>query len=772
MPINILLIEDSKSYSKALSVLLEQKNYKITPAYTFADSQKILKNQAFNFIILDLILPDKEGEELIKELSLLENNKNSKIIVLSGEQDIQKRNFLFEHGVVDYLSKQAPLKDLVEEIDTIISDILTNNKSSILVVDDSSFVRKTMKLVLSVKNYNILLAADVQEALEILKKQQVDLIFSDLEMPNIDGIEFINILKKDINTKDIPILVLSGSKDRESYAKVLKHGAIDFIRKPFLNEEILLKANLHIKHSKQIQEIANQAKELSEYKRLLNESDIISKANPKGIITYVNDNFVNISGYTKEELLGKPHNIVRHPDMSSLIFKEMWEHIKEKKTYKNIIKNRKKDGNVYYVDATISPILDINGEIKEIIGIRHDITDIMNPKRQLLDDLKYIENPILIFLEIVNYKLFQDFYSETIMHQFEEELAKKLLEYFPEYSGLKKVYNLSNGLFALLKNQYLESKYIDICLGEVIKNFKEKGVLFRDNIYDMEICLSYSNEKSYIYDDVSLGIKYAIETKTQVVYAKDFYRRAQIEARKKLKILQMIKDALANDNSCFESHFQGIIDNNTQEIVKYESLVRLKNKNEEPLTPYHFLELSKKTGYYTKITKKIIENSFKALKLTNKDISINLSGTDIENIEIRNLLLESVMKEEFKGRITFELLEDENIKDFNIIKDFISLAKLMGNVKIAIDDFGSGYSNFERLLDFQPDFLKIDGSLIKNIVNDEFSRHVVEAIILFAKKQKIKTVAEFVENEEIFNKVKELGIDYSQGYYFHKPQKL
>ncbi len=772
MPIKILLIEDSKSYSKTLRVILEQKNYKVTPAYSFADSQKILNTETFDFIILDLILPDKEGEELIKELSLSENNQNIKIIVLSAEHDIQKRNFLFEHGVVDYLSKQSPLKNLVEELDTLIKNILTNNESSILIVDDSSFVRKTMQLVLSVKNYNILLASDVAEALEILEKQQVDLIFSDLEMPNIDGIEFISILKRKETTKDIPILVLSGSEDRQSYAKVLKHGAIDFIRKPFFNEEILLKADLHIKHSKQLQEIANQAKELSEYKRVLNESDIISKADPKGIITYVNDNFVNISGYTKEDLIGKPHNIVRHPDMSTLIFKEMWEHINEKKTYKNIIKNRKKDGNAYYVDATISPILDINGQIKEIIGIRHDITDIMNPKRQLLDDLKYMENPILIFLEIINYKLFQDFYSETIMLQFEEEFSKNLLEYFPDYSGLKKVYNLGNGLFGLLKNQCLESKYIDICLEEVIKNFKENGVSFRENIYDIEICLSYSNDKSHIYDDVSLGIKYAIETKNSVVYAKDFYRRTQIEARKKLKILQMIKDALANDNSCFESHFQGIIDNKTKEIVKYESLVRLKNKKDETLTPYHFLELSKKTGYYTKITKKIIENSFNALKLTNKDITINLSGTDIENIEIRTLLLESIMKEEFKGRITFELLEDENIKDFNIIKDFISLAKLMGDVKIAIDDFGSGYSNFERLLDFQPDFLKIDGSLIKNIVHDKFTRHVVEVIILFAKKQNIKTIAEFVENEEIFNKVKELGIDYSQGYYFHKPQKL
>ena len=122
--------------------------------------------------------------------------------------------------------------------------------------------------------------------------------------------------------------------------------------------------------------------------------------------------------------------------------------------------------------------------------------------------------------------------------------------------------------------------------------------------------------------------------------------------------------------------------------------------------------------------------------------------------------------------MTFELLEDEEVKDFDLVKDFILEVKTKGHVKIAIDDFGSGYSNYERLLDFQPDILKIDGSLTKNILTDSYSLHVIESIIVFAKKQKIQTVAEYVSSEEIFNKIKELGIDYGQGYYLGEPKKL
>lgn len=764
----ILLIESFVAINDTLSLLLNKKNYKIDSIVDFKKAKKALEENFYDFIICDASFFDKELAKIINN----QENKQTKTILLSLEKHDEKRELLFQNGIIECFSKKTPLEELACDIDKLIKKINKNVKNSILIVDDSSFIRNSMRSILSVKNYTIFLAKDVKDAINILEEKRIDLIFSDLEMPNISGIEFIKIVKKNSSLKNIPILVLSSSQNKQDYSNALKYGAIDFIRKPFVIEEILLKADLHIQHSKQIQEIQKKAKELEEYKRVLNESDIVSKTDSKGIITYANQQFIDISGYTKEELLGKKHTIVRHPDVDPSVFKDMWKHIKEKKTYKNIIKNKKKDGSAYYVDATISPILDLNGKVKEIIGVRHDITDIMNPKKQLFDDLKYMKNPVLILLEIANYNLFKEFYSESIMNKFEDEFAKKSLDYFPDYSQLKKVYNLGNGLFAFLKNHDIKSSYIDICLNEVIKNIKEKGIEFRGNIYDIEVSFSYSTEKKHIYDDVIMGIKYAIENNINIVYANNFYRRTQIEARKKLRTIQMIKDALAFDNSKFESYFQGIVDNKTNKIVKYESLVRLKNKKEEILTPYHFLELSKKTGYYTSITKNVINNSFKALSYTNKDISINLSATDIENQEIRNILLELITKKEYKSRVTFELLEDENINDFDLIKDFISLAKMLGDVKISIDDFGAGYSNFKRLLDFQPDFLKIDGSLIKNIKDDNLSRHVVESIILFSKKENIKTVAEFVETKEIFEIIKQMGIDYSQGYYFHKPQKL
>jgi EAL domain-containing protein (putative c-di-GMP-specific phosphodiesterase class I) len=154
------------------------------------------------------------------------------------------------------------------------------------------------------------------------------------------------------------------------------------------------------------------------------------------------------------------------------------------------------------------------------------------------------------------------------------------------------------------------------------------------------------------------------------------------------------------------------------------------------------------------------------------DVTINISIIDIEDEIIRNKIFTKLNEcKTLASKVTFELLEDENIKDFSIVKEFIRKVKEL-NANIAIDDFGSGYSNFERLLDFEPTILKIDGSLIKNILKDSFSRNIVEAMIVFAKKEGLKTVAEFVSSKEIFDLVNELNIDYSQGFYIDKPKAL
>ena len=388
----ILIIEDSKTYNNTLYSLLEKPSFDILQAYSLKEAKNILnKNNDIDIILLDLILPDGEGDELIHEIT--STNDETKIIVLSGDNDIQRRNYLFNNGVIDFFSKEIPFKSLIPDIKKSINNLVRNKNKNILIVDDSSFIRKSLKKVLETKNYSVFTSNDPIEAFDVLKNTKIDLIFSDLEMPKMDGIKFLELLKASKQHRNIAVLILSGNYTNENYSRVLKHGAIDFIKKPFIIEEILLKTDLHISQSSYILEIAKKDQELKEYKKVLFKSAIVSKTDPDGKIIEVNDKFCEISGYDKKSLIGQNHSIIRHPDVPKELFEKMWKNITEKNTFTGILKNIKKDGREYYVDTTISPILDLDNNIKEIIAIRYDITDVMNSKKQLLEHLNYLDNP-------------------------------------------------------------------------------------------------------------------------------------------------------------------------------------------------------------------------------------------------------------------------------------------------------------------------------------------------------------------------------------------
>jgi len=236
-------------------------------------------------------------------------------------------------------------------------------------------------------------------------------------------------------------------------------------------------------------------------------------------------------------------------------------------------------------------------------------------------------------------------------------------------------------------------------------------------------------------------------------------------------MLEQIKCAIENKNII--SHFQPIINNQTNEIEKYESLVRLINENNEVLLPNLFLGISKASNIYCEITKQVLENSFLILQENQGiSISINLSMSDIENEEIQNTILFFLDKHSELGkRIIFELLEDERIINFKVISRFIYSIKKR-EVRIAIDDFGSGYSNFERIFRLAPDIIKIDGSIIGGLENNNYSRDLIESLVYFSKKQGIKTIGEWVESESTYTILRNIGVDYSQGYYFGKPAAL
>jgi len=206
-------------------------------------------------------------------------------------------------------------------------------------------------------------------------------------MPDMGGIKVLESLKKDSKFELLPALMLSATTDANIIGDALKKGAVDFLRKPYIAEELIRKVGFWIDYNRKFSELKHANTLLSEYKKVIDKNTIVSKTNLEGIITFANDKFCDISGYNASELIGKPHNIIRHPDMPKEAFEDLWQTIQAKYVWHGIVKNRRKDGSSYIVDSIVTPILDENGEILEFISVRYDITQFEEMKNDLQNKL-------------------------------------------------------------------------------------------------------------------------------------------------------------------------------------------------------------------------------------------------------------------------------------------------------------------------------------------------------------------------------------------------
>lgn len=644
----------------------------------------------------------------------------------------------------------------------------------LLYVEDDPTTREVTLEVLKEFFADITVAVDGEDGLACYKASRgsFDLILSDITMPKMNGIEMIRAIRE--SDKETVIVVFSAHNESSFFEQTIAIGVDGYVIKPLNIAQFIQTLSYAIEKIILRKESLHHLNLLKQYVAVANASSIVSKANTKGIITYANQNFCNISGYTEEELLGQPHNIVRHPDMPASIFKEMWHTIKdEKQIWQGIVKNRAKNGKSYYVKSTIQPILDEQGVIQEYIALRQDVTEMMSEKKQLFDFLSTNQLSVLVLVQVEDYDTLEKFYDKSNVEKIEQTFGMHLLSLMPTRCHFQKVYRLENGLFAFANERQkcrASKEELKEILEEFLYNIKEYVIKIDDIEYDISAVCSFTFGVIKTFEDAKIGIELALKEKQPIVYADGLSGIEYENALKNIETIHTIKVAI--DQKKVVSYFQPIVNNLTQQIEKYESLVRLIDENGKLLSPFFFLDIAKKGRYYAKITRIVLDNSLALLQKTDKQISINLSMFDIEHAEIREYIYELLKTHTtVANRVIFELLESEDIKDLQVIKTFIHTIKSYG-AQIAIDDFGTGYSNFERLLEYEPNILKIDGSLIKNIQTNQLSRNIVETIVSFAKKQNIQTVAEFVENEAIFEIVRSLGIDYSQGYAFGKPELL
>lgn len=215
-------------------------------------------------------------------------------------------------------------------------------------------------------------------------------------------------------------------------------------------------------------------------------------------------------------------------------------------------------------------------------------------------------------------------------------------------------------------------------------------------------------------------------------------------------------------------YFQGIFDvDNGTVPYKFESLMRLVDGEGHVLSPAVFMEKSKEYRLYTQLMSQMVDKVFKVMEGNDVAMTLNLSYVDISNSELCGTLIRKVKKMKVGNRLTVEIVESEQIENLEMINEFIFSLKKLG-VLIAIDDFGSGFSNFDNIVKLDVDYVKLDGSLVSKI-HDEKYRVILENMVNICRDLGIKTIAEYISDESIMILAKSIGVDYLQGYHLHKP---
>ncbi|MCG3694626.1 GGDEF domain-containing phosphodiesterase [Aliarcobacter butzleri] len=518
---------------------------------------------------------------------------------------------------------------------------------------------------------------------------------------------------------------------------------------------------------------------LKQYNEATKDSNIISTADLKGNITYVNDKFCEVSLYTYEEVLGKPHSIVRGEE-DGKIFQQLWETIKNKKVWYGVLKNKKKNGEFYWVNINIRPILDEKNEIIEYIAIRHEITDLVlkteelkrnlrldsltniGNRYKLIEDVSKSVNPCISILDIVSFSDVNDFFGYKTGDNVLKIVARKIEELLIDKENYK-VYRDHSDTFCIVAQNEDRDKFIKN-IDEISKTIGKVPIVIKSRELYVQLSYVFSFEsKENLLETANIIKRYSQANKNIIIYDKAL----ELEKDYEKNIFWTLKIKKALDEDKIVPYFQPIYNLKTNKIEKYEALVRLIDGN-NVISPYYFLDISKKSKQYLQLTKTMIQKTFDYFRDKDFEFSINLTFEDIKSEYISSFIIELLKEYKIGHRVVFEIVESEEIDNFRKINEFFVTIREYG-CKIAIDDFGSGYSNFEYLAKLNVDYIKIDGSLIKDILINKSSQNIVSMLVNFAKGQNVKTIAEFVSNKDILNKVRELGIDYVQGYYIKEP---
>lgn len=517
-----------------------------------------------------------------------------------------------------------------------------------------------------------------------------------------------------------------------------------------------------------------------------------------GNILYINNQVEKISGYDRSEVIGKKPSIWKSGESQAKIYTKLWETILSDRPYYGVIANRRKDGKIFYLANTISPVKDEYGEIRYFVSTAKDITQNYDLKKQLHDVIHYdtltglcnkkyfiekveklldkIRNSAMLVINVEKISVI----NNTCGFECGDQVIKQIGQHIQDtVDKTCLVGRIEEHVFGVFIPEFKKFPAV-ISLIKAIESSLKKP--FRiDNSQLQELYIEVSTGVGVYPSDASTGTELLIRAQTALSkvqsintsYSYAFYTpQMNEEVERELLLETEIHKAYENDE--FIPYFQPFINIKDGRVSGLEALMRRKNSKGEIIFPGEFIGKLEQMGLIEKVELKFIRKVCwqirywidKGLKVV--PVAINLSPLQFRNKNLVGEIITIIDEVGIpKNLITIEITESLLMEDIVITKEILQQLKEEGFL-ISLDDFGTGYSSLGYLKEFNADQLKIDMVFIREILKSKGDRAIVKAIIAMAGALGMKTVAEGIEQKEQLELLSQLGCDLGQGFYWDR----
>ncbi len=523
---------------------------------------------------------------------------------------------------------------------------------------------------------------------------------------------------------------------------------------------------------------------------------------PNAVIVRVNQAFGQLTGYSAEEVVGKKFSVLKSGRHDSDFYSRMWSKLKADKFWQGAIWDKHKNGKIYAHWLTISAVCRPDGEVSHYVGSFSEITKNKEAEAEV-HRLAYYD----ALTQLPNRRLFQDRLTQTVASNTRSHFYGALM--FLDLDNFKTVNDTrGHDIGDLMLIEVAKRLRDGVRAGDTVARLggDEFVVLLEDLGKELDgaallaeqigkkfieaISRAYSFDGVEFHNTTSIGVALFSKQTT----AEDLFKQADLAlyqakaaGRNALRFFDakmqeavnaraILEDELRNAIEQFELEvlYQPIVDCDSGKIYKAEALLRWKHPTRGIISPATFIPLAEESGLIVEIGEWVFMQALNAIEQwkneTGQIIQVSVNKSPVQFIRAeRHLWLERLAKTDLpKECIAVEITEGILITDSDKIREELLSFQKQG-IEVSLDDFGTGFSALSYLNQFDIDYLKIDISFIRNIVENESNRALTEAIIVMAHKLGIKTIAEGVETEAQKNLLIQFGCDYIQGFLYSKP---